>query len=109
MKTAEEQVIESANRGAEFLDKTLPEGWFQGINLDRLQMDSCVDCILGQLYGSYSMGIEVLKLDYVSDELHEYLPEYLGFVAGFGDQFLWVLLRNEWKKLITERKESVPA
>lgn len=42
-------------RGAALLDVIRP-GWSARINDDELAMESCTDCILGQLFGDYSSG-----------------------------------------------------
>lgn len=47
--------------GAELLDQRKP-GWAAMVNLDRLAMESCDDCILGQVYGHYFDGRAELEL-----------------------------------------------
>ena len=42
-------------RGAALLDHELP-GWWQDIDLDRLNMASDETCVLGQIFGSFSNG-----------------------------------------------------
>jgi hypothetical protein len=46
-------------RGAAVLDERRPE-WAGAVALDRLAMDSCDRCVLGQLYGSYWEGVPAL-------------------------------------------------
>lgn len=47
--------------GARELDRLMP-GWFRQIDVSRLRIESCHDCLIGQLYGSYS-AIAALQLD----------------------------------------------
>ncbi len=42
-------------RGAKLLDARKPD-WFRLVVLDWLSMDSCDDCILGQVYGHFLDG-----------------------------------------------------
>lgn len=43
---------EAAARGARFLDERRP-GWEREIDLSVLDLQSCHDCIIGQLYGNF--------------------------------------------------------
>jgi hypothetical protein len=48
-------------KGAALLDKVRPS-WFHEVNCDRLSMESCDDCMMGQLYGKYYIGfIELIE------------------------------------------------
>jgi hypothetical protein len=47
-------------RGAALLDEKRP-GWAGEIVLDRLAMNSCFNCILGQLYDSYFAGLDAMQ------------------------------------------------
>lgn len=52
---------ENVLRGIELLDRQVP-GWRDRIDWDRLEMDSCYDCILGQLFDFYCTGLDELGL-----------------------------------------------
>jgi hypothetical protein len=94
---------EAAGKGAEFMDSYMPD-WYKKIDLDDLDIDSCVDCILGQLFGNYETGIkEVWGLG--PDDLYDNLDERckLGFTAvRFWDDRA-PLLTAAWKKEIQDR------
>lgn len=45
--------------GADLLDRLEP-GWPSRIDLDELSMRSCLDCILGQLFGTFDEGNSLL-------------------------------------------------
>ena len=47
--------------GAEFLDEDFP-GWADRIDVDRLDLTSGCDCVLGQLFGGFRDGVELLGL-----------------------------------------------
>jgi hypothetical protein len=42
--------------GIRLLDEKVP-GWAKRINLAKLDMESCHNCILGQLFGLYETGL----------------------------------------------------
>ena len=65
-----ETITAGVRRGAALLDRKLP-GWHTRINLNTLDLNDCEACILGQLYGKYSYGLEVLL---VGDQF--YLKRY---------------------------------
>lgn len=48
-----------AKIGATVLDVLRP-GWAEEIDLAKLRMSSCQECVLGQLYGTYWKGAETL-------------------------------------------------
>lgn len=53
--TSTPDLAAAVRRGAELLDAKHP-GWAAKIAVDRLAMESCDDCILGQLYGHFNSG-----------------------------------------------------
>ena|SRR5258708_188737 len=52
---------ERVARGAIFLDKSKPD-WYKIINASKIDLNSNLDCILGQLYGDYSYGLRKLHI-----------------------------------------------
>jgi hypothetical protein len=46
-------------KGAPFMDEKVP-GWAARIAIDRLAMESCTDCIFGQLAGDYHTGMTMV-------------------------------------------------
>lgn len=90
---AEINMKESVNRGAELLDRVMPD-WRSKINVDTLNMGSPADCILGQLYGLYHEGLYKLGLTEGEDR----------FLNGFsyGGPETWHNYQsnsNEWTRL----------
>ena len=49
-------IAERVASGAALLDERMP-GWHQRIDLDTLDIDSCKNCVLGQIYGSPQMEV----------------------------------------------------
>lgn len=49
------------SRAAKFLDENSP-GWAYKIRLRELDIESCENCILGQLFGDYDEGMDKLDL-----------------------------------------------
>ncbi len=52
----EESVDVRAGRGADLLDDWIP-GWYNRVNLDALDISDCDNCVLGQLYGNFSLAL----------------------------------------------------
>lgn len=98
-----------ARRGARLLDRKIP-GWYSKIREQDLKMDSCYRCVLGQIYGFYTRGLET-----VFGEIHmdreELEPEEVrhGFVALDSEMFDRVhnyeVLTATWKAEILKRRE----
>lgn len=77
----------NVQRGVELLDERLP-GWRKRVNADDLSLSSDCDCILGQLFGSYDAGVELLDV----------APRWYGFYAA-GRQ-TWMRLTEAWRKVL---------
>ena len=57
--TVETYAEELVNDAIALLDVKEP-GWFNKIDTDRLDIASPTNCVLGQLYGEYALGLEKL-------------------------------------------------
>ena len=82
--------------GAELLDTQRP-GWEHELALDRLDLSDCQECVLGQLYGSYSSGKDALDLAY-------------GYKHGFTIEGVhysrvakWSSLTLAWQRFVARR------
>lgn len=73
MDTTNETMV--AN-GAKLLDSKIA-GWWHQIDLEALHLSSCLDCMLGQLFGSYDKGLTDLGIT-------ETQAQSLGFNAHGG-------------------------
>lgn len=49
-------IIDRVRDGARLLDEQRP-GWWQRIDILKLEMNNCSKCILGQLFGHYDSGL----------------------------------------------------
>lgn len=98
-----------AKRGASFLDEEKP-GWFESIDLNKLNMGDGSDCVIGQLFkdadrdyddSSYFIGVEELHIG-ETGRLNEYT---LGFMlkVTVGSSRNWELLTDAWKIQISNR------
>lgn len=82
-------------RGVKLLDKRMP-GWDERINLHRLDMGNGTHCVLGQLYGDYYRGLDVLLGDNSNSN---------GYHYAFNTYFLTSdVLDREWTRVITDRR-----
>lgn len=108
-----EDITARVQRGADLLDEKRP-GWWQEINLGRLDIGSSCNCVGGQLSGglcSFIATMESLDLDAnAEDEFVRY-----GFEADGNDHATieadYAGLTAAWHDLITARREmaGVPA
>ena len=105
------EINDRVARGATLLDEKRPN-WLNDADLGRLSMIHGLLCILGQLYGSYSLGVAALWPDQV------YSPHLSPGAASHGFQFPldsygrhdgpWALLDAAWTARITAlRNEQV--
>lgn len=93
-------VTERVQAGAKFLDKHKP-GWWQDIDVKRLNLGSPCRCILGQLYHDFNEGIEWLRdIDFDTD------PDALGFDV---DEYDWPETSKSFAALTKAWKEEIQA
>lgn len=95
-------------RGAALLDVKRP-GWHHNISLNRLRTASTEDCILGQLFGNYSVGIKEI-LDPALDNIFN--RGYHGFTAHDSDEGEFASygeLDRAWKGYIRSRRGESPS
>lgn len=53
-------LAETVARGIALLDEHGPEGWLEKIDPQDLNLQSTSQCVLGQVYGDFSVGLEKL-------------------------------------------------
>ncbi len=102
-----DDVQERVANGAALLDEKIP-GWELRINLQELNLSSCVTCVLGQLYGHYDEGMEEIFPAEVCECGEEHLSMERSAPHGFsasgidtGEQY--TALDVEWTRVIKER------
>lgn len=86
--------------GADLLDQKAP-GWLARINLDTLQLGDCENCILGQIYGHFALGLVETGL---IDEAEDNLLLKHGFVGH--NQLDTLHLEAEWCIVVAARRAS---
>lgn len=81
-KRVVKQVQASVRRGAKLLDKRR-DGWFKRrrVSIVRLDMESALDCVLGQLEGRYSTGIKQLYKEERGEKA--FCEDYLSWHGAF--------------------------
>lgn len=83
--------------GVKLLDYAQPD-WWKHIDLEELDMSGCYSCILGQLYGSYSVGREDLGIPCNEGDLY-------GF-DSYGENQDFATLEHMWRELILSRRAA---
>lgn len=87
-------VEEAVSFGIAVLDEHAP-GWATGIDVETLYLKDGDRCVLGQLFGDYGVGCDML-------DLYDDTPERCGFTAsGYRP---WAPLQAEWRRVISERQ-----
>ncbi len=81
---------ERVGAGAALLDGRLP-GWRDLVDVDRLDLAVCDECVLGQIFGDYSRGVDALGLTQ-ADAIQ------LGFDRA--PRGSWNTLTSAWRFLI---------
>jgi hypothetical protein len=76
---------ENVNNGVALLDEKAP-GWREKMNLDKLNMSNCIDCVLGQVFGDFFDGVTALGFTapLTADTIREKLVEH-GFLLAEHD------------------------
>jgi hypothetical protein len=101
---------ENVARGAAILDELRP-GWYQDIDLEKLDLISSWHCVLGQLYGHFGEGLQATMTYRYRDGWGVFgSASAFGFMPADGYQesrpILYELLKAEWTKVIIERRTN---
>lgn len=83
------QMDKAIQRGIELLNENVPD-WRTKINSKVLVMSSFGECILGQLYSNYSVGLKKLNIKY-------------GYDYGF-DAYDCDLLQKKWLDVLKTKE-----
>jgi len=82
-----ECISRAVDRGSQLLDTAHP-GWYTDVSLQTLEMLHQSHCILGQLYGSFDLGLSKLGLN--KNEAQRY---------GFALDTEWTSVAWKWNSL----------
>jgi hypothetical protein len=105
-------IAERVAKGVEFLDSRIP-GWWEKrrIDLDVLDLSRPCLCVVGQLSPEREFGeaIDAGWLDLTFDAAYEYgltavKPKH--FISGPHADEIYRDLDNEWRRVITARREA---
>ncbi|MDA8611249.1 hypothetical protein N9L18_00060 [Candidatus Pacebacteria bacterium] len=84
---SEEEILALVKEGEALLDEKHP-GWRENVDIDRLNIQSPCHCVLGQIYGHYETGKNILGL---SEEEAMIRGFQISYSASGGD------LNRTWK------------
>lgn len=88
--------IAAVKRGIDILNGHFGENvWVDDIDLDKLNMDNALYCILGQLFGDYGSGRFTLGIQNENGS-------YYGFDNMFREDEGWGVLNELWASYITQ-------
>lgn len=76
------------------LEEHMPD-WDTFIDLDALNIYSCTDCVLGQVFGGYGAGLRILGIE---------TSPNCGFTPT--QEVTGAELKEEWVRVISERREA---
>lgn len=96
-------ITERVDRGAALLDEKRP-GWWRHIDLDRLDIASACDCVVGQLGDGFYLGFVVDELDLHGTD-DEALYGLTRESPGLGGKE-YGILTAAWRDLICKRRED---
>lgn len=88
--------------GASLLDKRMPH-WHRRINAERLDIGNCQNCVLGQLFSRYDIGLQRLN---ITNQEAVTLGVYAGVRQRRKRKNRYVSLTSEWRARIAERLEA---
>lgn len=100
MKTLS-NVCRRSHDGATLLDKRVPK-WYRGVNTERLDIGGGRNCILGQLFYRYDLGLQSLN---ITNQEAITLGMYAGVRKHRKREQRYLALTSEWRARITERLE----
>jgi len=91
------KTIPRIERGAALLDDKVP-GWQDKIDLATLDMSNCANCVVGQVYGDYDLGLAEL------DGEAQRQPSRYGFAALPTEMF--DTLTDKWRAFLERRRNA---
>ena len=99
---------ERVAKGVALLDEVKP-GWASKVVVNRLNLESPLSCILGQVYGNFRIGAEVLGWNWDADD--RIVPISHGVLAledktkpFFVDLVDLITLETEWTIAVLDRQ-----
>lgn len=114
-----EQIHSLAEKGANVLDVVSPN-WYKSVDENQIDMNDCWGCVLGQVFGSYTDGLEAIDgaskvvptLAYVQEEcpsddsnVNIAIGQSFGFsIPLLSDDREWMVLGKAWAAEIQERR-----
>jgi hypothetical protein len=96
-------MMERVEHGARFLNVRVP-GWYEMIDVERLDIRNKYACVLGQVYGEYSRGLQELFGFELCYAVQLQAVKDYGFDAG--PQASFAVLTAIWKDVVRGRQQA---
>lgn len=95
---ADEAIKERVLEGIKLLDGVYGPGWVDHVDPRRLIMSSESSCVLGQVYGDYSRGLEKLNISH--GKAHAFDVDDSRFFDGESRMERYSDLEDAWKRVL---------
>jgi len=103
MADGPESMEQRRDRGVALLDSEQP-GWRSKVDGPTLRMRTCHDCVLGQLFGSYQLGRQILgasgKFEGSASD-HGFMLKYGDYTSDSDIDEAYAALDDLWKRVLT--------
>lgn len=106
-----EQMQVAVEKGAIMLDEKRP-GWYQKVDLERLDLRFCARCVLGQISGNkrsmnpYDIECHALGLSPADAVAYGFNQDAAPEFASIRQSQSWADLTRLWREQITRRREE---
>lgn len=104
--TIDEKIDARVSHGIAWLDETYGKRWVKKINLQRLNLGDCRDCILGQLE-SELFHEAITKLNLSLDDTVAFGFELPIEIDPSSAEDYWTRLTAAWKRHLTEPEQEL--
>lgn len=100
--TTTPSMAERVRAGVQLLDACNSPDWRDRINIVRLDLSDVSMCVLGQVYGSYGLGVRRLHLEATDEFAYGFHAQVPRRGSSIPSARIWPLLTEAWKQALRE-------